>query len=349
MKKKIKSIIRKCKKLHFRYYLYIRDKHLIKLHNLPKLSRSEMKEVKQTWPCFNFRQSDLIYLRMYKKEYGFDPYFICDHHLGYILEKTNPYNQVAALQNKAMLDIYFNELPLPEVFVRCIANVFYDKTMKIFAIDEAMEFLKTKDEFIIKPSVETGSGKGVKKVNLNNISEEYLRELFLSYNGNFIAQEVLYQSDEIEKLNPTSLNTCRITTIFLNGKFDYSSIFKVGKKGADKDNWSCSYLVGMNKDGNFHRFGYDNQLNKVYKSDNDILFEGLHFPNFKAMVEFTKKYHINYFPNCGIVGWDILIDKNDNVRVIEVNLDWPGVVGEQLCSGTFFKSFRDEICLMLSK
>lgn len=63
---------------------------------------------------------------------------------------------------------------------------------------------------------------------------------------------------------------------------------------------------------------------------------------------FVKKYHQKYFPNCGIIGWDLLIDEDDKVRIIEVNLDYPGAE-VQLCSGTIFKSFRDDICSILSK
>lgn len=100
----------------------------------------------------------------------------------------------------------------------------------------------------------------------------------------------------------------------------------------------------MDKDGTLHGNGYDNKLNKIQTTDNGIKFEGLKVPHFVEMVEFAKEYHIKYFPNCGVVGWDIFIDRKDKVRIIEINLTNVGVVGEQLCSGTFFQEFRDEIC-----
>ena len=94
------------------YYLrcvyFFRDRAFIKMHNLPKLSKNEMSIVKQTWPCLSLKRFDLIYLRMYKKEYGFDPYFICDYQMQQILKKTNLPIRVFALENKGMLDIYFD-------------------------------------------------------------------------------------------------------------------------------------------------------------------------------------------------------------------------------------------------
>lgn len=102
-------------------------------------------------------------------------------------------------------------------------------------------------------------------------------------------------------------------------------------------------MIGVNNDGTLKECGFDNHLNKVHKTDNEIEFKNIRLPNFEEMISFTKKYHIKYFPQCGIVGWDIFIDSENKVRVIEVNLDSPGVVGEQIASGTFFKDFRNEI------
>ena len=62
------------------------------------------------------------------------------------------------------------------------------------------------------------------------------------------------------------------------------------------------------------------------------------------MVNLVEKLHKKYFAICGVIGWDILIDKNNHPRIIEANLTTPGLIGEQLASGDFFKEFRDIIC-----
>ena len=85
----------------------------------------------------------------------------------------------------------------------------------------------------------------------------------------------------------------------------------------------------------------------MYNTDLGKAFSGIQLPYFSKMVAFTKEKHLKYFPHCGIIGWDIVIDSQDNVRIIEVNLDSPGVVGEQIASGTFFKDFRDEIISLM--
>lgn len=343
MKEKIKKLLENIRFRYFRHTLYKRDKNFIKEHSLPKLSKSEWESLKATWPCFKLKESDLIYLKLYKKEQGFDPYFICDYPLQLILKKTNPLQQVEALQHKGLVDVWFPELNFPEVYVRCIAGVMYDKDMNKITPEESLRIIKGKESFIIKPTVDTGCGKGVKKISTKDKTNNELNKILKSYKRDYIVQEVIRQSKEIEDLNPTSLNTCRVTSLLINGKWHCSTIFKVGKKGADKDNWSSSYLIGVNDDGTLKECGYDNYLNKVYKTDTGIEFKNIKLPKFEEMISFTKQYHIKYFPQCGIVGWDIFIDSKDNVRVIEINLDSPGVVGEQIASGTFFKEFRDEI------
>ena len=343
MKEKIKSIINNLRDIIFRWNVYKRDKMLIKKHSLPKLNKKEWNEIKSVWPCFKLKESDLIYLKLYKKENEFDPYFLCDYPLQLILKKTNPLGQVEALQHKGLVDIWFPELNFPKVYFRCIAGVLYDKDMNIISYEDSLEIIKTKDSFIIKPTIETGCGKGVKKIITGTKTNEELKNIFKSYNRDFIVQETIKQSKEIEELNPSSLNTCRVTSIFINGKWGFSTIFKVGKKGADKDNWNSSYLIGVSTDGSLKDFGYDIYLNKVFKTDLGKPFKGIKLPVFDKMISFTKENHIKYFPHCGIVGWDILVDSNDNVRVIEVNLKSPGVIGEQIASGTFFREFNKEI------
>lgn len=333
----------------FRKNINKRDYRFVKIHNLEWLSKEELNEIRRVWPCLDIQKKDMVYSMMYKKEYEFDPYFINDYQLNIILKKTNPYNQVVSLAHKAMIDVYFNELPLPKVYLKCIANVFFDDEMKIMSFDQAIQTLQEHRQFVIKPTVSTGCGKGVRIVRLdtNNNSKEILSNLIRSYGRDFVVQEILVQNPEISILNPSSVNSCRVTSIFLNGKFGCSTILKIGKQGAEVDNWNSGYLIGVNADGTLRNFGFDNNLNKVTKTDGGIVFGGMKIPYYEDMIEFVKKYHPKYFPNCGIVGWDILIDSNNSVRVIEVNLDYPGVVGEQLCSGTFFKDFRDDICAIV--
>ena len=182
------------------------DKRQMQFVDLPELSEAEFKELKRTWPFLKFNKNDVYWARLYKKEYGFDPYFISSVNQCYQLRaKINPRSQVCSLENKSLVDIYFSGIPFPEVYVRRINNSFFDKEMNRISFEEATAILKQKGSFIIKPSLGTMCGKGVKKYVIKggeDVSREWFSGVFEGATNNFIAQEVLVQHPEISKLNP---------------------------------------------------------------------------------------------------------------------------------------------------
>ncbi len=331
---------------------YLKDKFLLDEQDSPLISDEEFRHIKETWPCFRFfGQDDLTWFRIYKREFGFSPYFVDALHIKYIVEKFNPFHQVISLENKAMGDIYFPEIPFPEVYVRALNGLFYDSQMNILSLNEAIRLLSSKRTFIIKPSIDSLCGAGVEKVVVEELEqqEKALCDIILRGGENFIAQECLTQEPVISSLNPTSINCCRITSIYMNGKFGYSSILKVGKLGSHVDNWHSSYFIGMANDGTVLPHGFDKKCYRVAKTDSGIKFGGMKVPCFDKMVALVEKCHKYYFANCGVIGWDIMVDSQNNPRVLEMNISRPGVVGEQLASGTFFADFRNEICNTLLK
>lgn len=331
---------------NFRYhYGFYRLDKPFKKYGLPKLSEYEKRQIRDTWPGLDISELDFTWSRIYKKINGFSPYYLGALWNQDIDRVVNPRNQVVSLENKALCDIYFPELNFPEPYVRCCNGKLYDKYMNLISIDEAIVILKSKKQFVIKPSIGSMQGKGVRKIFIDKTKD--IKSVIVSAGRDFIAQEVLKQLPLIESLNPTSLNCFRITTMYFNGKFDFATALKIGKKGAERDNWNSSYWVDVDKNGHVGRIAYDYQLNPVEKTDNGFIFKEIFIPSFRSVSAFTEKYHKTYFPNCGIIGWDITIDVEGQVRVIETNLTNPGTQVEQLCSGDFFKPFCNDINEML--
>lgn len=322
---------------------YNRDKHFINDLNLPKLSKKEKDEIRKAWPCFKFSNLDFIWMRIYKAEHGFDPYYLCDHQYSLLLKIINKSSDWASLSNKALTDIYMPKIPWPKVYLRRINKKYYNDEMEEINHGQAVALLRSQNSYVIKPATATGGGKGVKVID-NLLSQEEISRLFEDYDVDFVVQALILQNEELSRFNPTSVNTCRITTIKIGSKQSFSAIFKVGRKNSRVDNWNSSVLIGVDGQGHLDDHGYDVNLNRIEKSDVGVPFAGNVIPNFKEMVELTQKYHELYHPNLSVVGWDITLEKNGDIIVIETNLDFPGILGEQVCSGTFFKEFRNEIC-----
>ena len=124
-----------------------KTKHL----DLPELTSEEFLLLQKTWPCFRFGKKDVIWAKLYKKEYGFDPYFISSgYHSIVIKDRINPYEQICSLENKALVDSYFFEIPYPETYIRCINNILYDKKMNRISFEKAVRLLMEKIKFCKK-------------------------------------------------------------------------------------------------------------------------------------------------------------------------------------------------------
>lgn len=343
LRKKAYSLLNKIYFEYDRIRDYRRDKHLIRELNLRKLSRKEKQEIKKTWPCFKFSNLDFIWMRIYKAEHGFDPYYLCDHQYAQLLRLINSSSGWISLVNKALYDIYMPKIPWPFVYIRRINNKYYNHDMVNIGVDESIDFLMSLDKYVVKPAVDTGGGKGVKVIN-KRIERGEIEKLLKQYDTDLVVQALINQDDELRSYNPTSVNSCRITTIHMGNKRSHSAIFKVGCKNSTVDNWNSSILLGVSKEGELSSYGYDVNLKRILQSDEGVTFEGKKIPGFSKMVYSVHSYHDHYFPKTAIVGWDITIDNAENPIVIEANLGFPGIAGEQICSGTFFKDFRDEIC-----
>lgn len=314
----------------------------------PKLSHSEIEEIKRVWPCFHVdRFNTLSFNRLTKRENGFSPYYINTVQIHALLDEVNRQEQVTSLTNKAMCDVFLPEIAFPEVFVRCIGGIYYNRKMERITYEDAIKELMGHEMFIMKPSIGSSGGAGVRKVKTED--KTTLAEIIQTNCNEWVAQEVLQQEPIMASMNPSSVNSCRITTIYLKGRFGYSACVKIGKKGSNIDNWFTSYFVGLSSDGKMNEFGYDKQLNKVDKTDGGVNIKGMKVPFFDKMLYDVERWHKYYFPMCGIVGWDIMVDISGIPRVIETNLTHPGVIAEQLVSGPFFEPFHDVICDLVNK
>ena len=224
--------------------------------------------------------------------------------------------------------------------------------MNCITKERAVSILKEKEQYIIKPALDTMQGNGVKKVVLEDVgkdAEKMVLESFGDQHGDFVAQEVIRQHPSISSLNPTSVNCCRVTTIYIDGKFNCSTVLKVGKQGSYRDNWFTSYIVGVNYEGITNEIAYDNAINRIYNFDNGLSVGGIKLPRYDEMVDLVSHLHKRMFPNCGMIGWDVMIDIDNQIRFIEVNVTCPGFLAEQLCCGPFFEPFADLINYRMRK
>ena len=229
-------------------------------------------------------------------------------------------------------------------------------TINISTTEEVVKLLDASSitKIVIKPSIDTSSGKGVcffEKVNdewknLENNEPLTLDFLNKRCGNHFIIQECLKQSNELNYYNSTSINTLRLSlyrSVTTNECHITNSIIRIGSKGSLVDNAHAGgAYVGIMQDGTLCKQVL-NQYGETTTYFNDIDFTQTHIiPNFDKVVAFAKMIG-GKLPHLRLLALDIMIDDSGNPRLIEFNSENFSVKFLQLTKQPVFGEFTDDI------
>lgn len=231
----------------------------------------------------------------------------------------------------------------PGAVLRRISGCYYSSEYIILTEKEAEKLIEAcKSELIAKPSIESGSGRG--------IFVGHSKEILAYINAiepvkDIIVQPYLNNSRFFSKFNKGSFNTLRCITAFTGTEYVVlGSALRIGRSSSRVDNQNAGGLViGLSDSGHLADFAVDKQFNK-YKShpDTGILFQGEVVVEYRRIKQTCIEMHKN-FPHFGLVSWDVSIDNEERVRIIEMNLNWHGINIIQLFSGPLFGEYKNEI------
>lgn len=302
--------------------------------DLLQLTKQELEEIEAVWGQIGVKPFPWFY-QLYKTVDTFNPQYLSDDlYFPIIVRALNPNRYVYAFSHKGHFPVLFGDIIQPKLIVVCNRGVFYNSEFDVIGKDEMMRLIKSRERFIIKPTTNTSCGKGVKVVSKG--CDEAFYSLIDEYGSNWIAQDVLEQSEETAQFNSSSLNSFRVTTLFINGKVTTQSIvLKMGGEGSVVDNLAAGGLfVGVTQSGELREFGMNKKFGKCEQSASGVKFKGIKIDEVPAIANRMEYYHRRYFPSLGIVGWDVALDKYKQPVVIEANLVNPGILVEQLAIST---------------
>lgn len=301
---------------------------------LEKLTAQEKNEIERVWGRLGMKPYPLFY-EMFKTIDSFNPLYLSDDlYYPLIVRTLNPDSYSKAFAHKGHLPMLFAGIRQPTLICLCNLGTLYDKDFNVIEQNEAFTLLSKSPRFILKPIKDSSCGKGVKLIKGSSTAE--IQAKISEYGDNWIAQEVVEQPDKTAQFNPSSLNSFRITTLFINGRVSTQSIiFKVGASGSVVDNLGAGgFFVGVNKDGEFREFAYNNKYERFERTPTGVQFKGMKITEIPVMCRKMEQYHQRYFASLGIVGWDVALDNDMQPVVIEANLNFPGIQFEQLAIST---------------
>lgn len=171
-----------------------------------------------------------------------------------------------------------------------------------------------------------------------NSKKTTLSELKLKMkDSKYIFQDVIQQHESLNKINDSSVNTIRITTVRgASGKINIlNSFLRLGStKDSFVDNVKTGGLaVGIDDSGLLRKYGfYDVPFGtKVEKHPiNNTVFEGYQLPYWDEVKDLVEKAHKQFY-YVQSIGWDVAITPNGPI-LIEGNDNW-GSIPSQIVEG----------------
>lgn len=219
------------------------------------------------------------------------------------------------LNDRDYMNVFDNKLIFNERFKDYIGREFIDAAH--CSREEFKKYCDGKTNIFCKPK-DSCSGKGIyKSIEIN--SDTNIDELHqFMIDNDLFCEDTITQHDEMNKLNKTSINTIRITTVLKDDVvYPMYAILRIGTNNSKVDNVSSGgiYTV-LSEDGKIVNPCWSDKTISTYDHHptNNFGFIGFEVPFFNESIELCKKAalvekHIRY------VGWDIAITQNGPIIV----------------------------------
>jgi hypothetical protein len=259
----------------------------------------------------------------------FEPFEVCYE------VQTKSYKRYAMnfFDDKNLYRQLLGENAIPERICECINGCYYlrdnesNKWYSQIGVNEVATTLSNIEDCIIKPSTGSCGGVGVKgfqtKNGVDTSSGKNVKEILIQYGTDFCIERKIHECENLQRLNETSCNTLRIHT-FRNResqKINYvSSFIRIGRKGMVVDNGNFGGLCAriFDEDSSLHGSVQLNPYMRVFETDCGISLKGYRIENHRDMIDVAIHAH-ERLPMFDYVGWDMAVDRDGKVVIIEFN------------------------------
>lgn len=337
----------------------IRELNYTKKNKIPRLSGKEKKEINDYWKKYGIRFRDFSWFARYYYVTGKkDPRFLPHPLLELVIYPFyNDFRMADAWSDKNAFSRHLPQMTFPTMIAQCINYKMYDADHNYFGTKVNEDFLaavykrieaRGVDTIIIKQTLNTNSGHGVRKYSIECL-EDLRAALLENDRPNYIVQEPIIQHSFFAQFNDTSVNVIRLNT-WRNGDeiVIFSPCIRFGMKGSITD---VSYIdgkqiilaAGVNEDGIVSDYYWSNMNDR-----RQLNIENKKVPLWKEMCQLVKSCHsfLEYFD---VVAWDMTVDHDNRIICVEYNLHEPGSIIYQYVHGPFLGDNTDKFLSFLKE
>ncbi|MFA4995210.1 MAG: sugar-transfer associated ATP-grasp domain-containing protein [Bdellovibrionales bacterium] len=257
----------------------------------------------------------------------------------------NPPNRCAMYEDKNIFDKFRFPCSFPRTFGRIMRGKFLSPEYSLANPDE---LLGSQPDIVIKPSLDTWGGLNV-IFRSGKEAAQFAQDCLKSGSPKeYIFQEPVVQSDCMSKLSPDSVNTLRMTTMYIgNDVFVLSTFARLGRNGLRTDNITSGGMACGVTNGYLEAQAYDLSLMPIGREhpDTKIRFEGYKIIGFKEAEALCIKLH-SLIPELGLISWDVAFDKQNKPLIIELNVTCQDITLHQVMHGPVLERKLPEIAKM---
>ncbi|MCF0111528.1 MAG: hypothetical protein HUJ58_06490 [Erysipelotrichaceae bacterium] len=222
-------------------------------------------------------------------------------------------NLFKTLNDPVMRDKFDDKLEFNRIFDKYLGRDWLD--LRTASKEDFMNFCKKHDVLFVKP-VDAFSGKGIEKISLDGKNPEEVYQSLLEHKQ-YVVEECLKQHPKMNEMNPTSINTLRITSL---RKGDTVHIMYILLRTSD----GTKFIDNIGSGGFYAPVGFDGIIYKPGFTEQDGVHErhpytntpfvGFEVPMVKEAMELVKTA-ASLTPSLRYCGWDVAICEHGPVLI----------------------------------
>lgn len=259
----------------------------------------------------------------------------------------NPYLTARGFENKAIVESLAsglkNEVRVPKSYVICDEGILYGAQRCVCSRKDVLHTLYSIGSCVIKPTKDTGSGKGVCFMDIHEGIDKrtgkQIEELLVAAGKNYILQERLRMSADLERLYPNAVNTFRIMTYIVDDRVTHAPVaLRIGSNGGELDNIHAGGIgIYIHDDGTLSdtafQLGFgDKDIRFERHPNTGVIFKGYQIKATPNVIRAAEELH-GHYPGLRIISWDFTLDEQNIPVLIEANILGQGSWFPQTVSG----------------
>lgn len=275
------------------------------------------------------------WLRVYSAMRGrFTEGLIPDNYYGRVVSplKNGQLGKVADL--KTLTNRILNTEALPDVLY-IIDGIFYSREFAPIPSGDIFKVLFERADVVFFKANSCGQGKGV-----SMLRKQDFQQMDLAVFSDGVFQSQIKQHDFFTELSPKSTATIRITTVKdLEGTVKTRAAYlRVGRATDDIVKSASHVRVPLDREtGALDSVGYMHDWRRTESHpDTQLSFSGKVIPHFQSASILCQALHQSC-PHLTCIGWDVCIDRQNDVKIMEWNAGHNDIKFSEATSGPCFQ------------